>query len=564
MKELTERFFKWLAESNIVVEPFKNNQFLLPKFGKILLIAPKAEYIVDKSCCLNLDDQETIIVEAGEIDFLVFEFGQRFYYSSIRTYKDEFNEIKYKSEFNDLKFVGECNDPFSDIDFVHLGIHTEYELLNGSHNSANWIKKTKFLKQKAVGICDLNTLAGTLGHQLACKKEGLKSILGQSISVAHKYDEALKIQSLYEIKLYVKDQIGWQNILQINKAINVDFNGFIPESLLLERGEGLICVISKESYFNYIIDEELEAFDFITRFTDCFGMLYYQIDTVEFYDDNDDVKYLQKIKKYLNNYREFLQPVLINDSYYLEREMFQLKEYLNKVDRKVRQYSEEQHYKTLGESYEKLSKLFPDSVNVYFEDLFNEMIENTLNISKQCNFEIEVGNPKLPRYEFAVNQTNVELFYELIEMGVAKKLMQKENLDEYIERITTECDVIVGAGFVDYFLILWDVVKWSKGEGIYVGTGRGCFIPETKVTMQDGSQKQINEINKGDFVKNHYLQKGTEVVDIFKYDVNEKIVELEFENFNIKCTIDHKFLTKNRGWVEAQHLTELDDIFEVS
>jgi len=477
MEHLT-RFLKWCEQNFIEIQSEDKNQFLVPKFGKILLIAPKDDYIVDKDCCLNLDTSELLIIDSQisikdehAIKFLVFEFGHRFYYNKIIAYKDEFNDIKYQADFNDFKLIGVCTDPFIEQPFVHLGIHTEYELLNGSHHSSDWLRKTKFLEQKASGICDLNTLAGTLAHQMACGKDKIKSILGMTASIAYNYNPAVAIQSLYELKLYAKDFTGWQNLLQINKAINVDYNGFIPEEVLLKHGKGIIAVISRESYFNKNINDEDFCIRMLTFYIDCFDDLYYQIDSVEFYDDNDDIKYLSCVKTYLNKYREFIKPVLINDSYYIEQEMFQLKEYLNKVAGKAVSYSENQHYKTLSESFYQLYQLFPDKP--YFFTLFDEMVANTVVISEQCNFEIETGKHKLPRYEFSGTQTNEELFFDLIEAGIAKKLATKENIDEYMERVGIECEVIVGAGFVDYFLILWDIVSWAKQSGIYVGTGRG-------------------------------------------------------------------------------------------
>lgn len=480
MEQLT-RFQNWCEQNNILIQSEDNNQFLVPKFGKILLIAGKDEYIVDADCCLNLNASEVSIIELqisvrpeNAIKYLVFEFGQRFYYNKLVPWKDEWNNIKYQADFNDFKLIGECIDPFIEQPFVHLGVHTEYDLLNGSHASTDWLKKTKFLGQKALAICDLNTLAGTLAHQLACKKADIKSILGMTVSIAHSYDPEVKIQSLYEMKLYVKDFTGWQNLLQINKAINVDYMGFVPEEVLLQHSKGLIAVISKESLFNKISQDVDRCTVFLYNYMAHFDSVYYQIDTVEFYDDNADLNYLSSLKTYLNEYRQYVKPVLINDSYYIEQEMFQLKEWLNQLAGKTSDYSENQHYKTLGESFQQLLPLFPNAE--YFDELFNEMVANTVVIADQCNFEIETGKHKLPRYEWSKDQTNEELFFELIEKGIQLKLSNKEDIDRYMERIAIECEVIVGAGFIDYFLILWDIVDWAKTKAkptISVGTGRG-------------------------------------------------------------------------------------------
>jgi hypothetical protein len=93
-----------------------------------------------------------------------------------------------------------------------------------------------------------------------------------------------------------------------------------------------------------------------------------------------------------------------------------------------------------------------------------------------------------------------------------------------------------------------------------VGQGRGCFLPGSKVKMEDRTFKNIEDIKIGDKVLNYFFD-SSNVENVFKYDVKEEIVELDFDNGQkIKCTKDHKFLTKNRGWVKADKLTEFDNI----
>ena len=100
-------------------------------------------------------------------------------------------------------------------------------------------------------------------------------------------------------------------------------------------------------------------------------------------------------------------------------------------------------------------------------------------------------------------------------------------------------------------------------EELFVGNGRGCFLPNTRVKMSDQLYSPIQNIQIGESVIDAYGKKQ-EVIDILSYDCNEEIIQLEFENGKIiSCTKDHKFLTKNRGWVAAEHLEEVDDVVEV-
>lgn len=461
-------FDTWCRENNIFIGEINKQIFIIDE--KRYFLKEYQDVVIDEDCCLNMTDEEIEYIKENA-DFIVFEFGKRFYYTKLEEWKDEFNDIKYKANFDDFKYIGQCIDEYSEMfKFIHLGVHSEYELLNGSHNSSLWCKKAKFLNHKSIGIVDKKTLAGTLSHQLSCQKEGIKSILGTTAVVAYDFKDGTDLQTTYECKLYAMNEVGWQNMLQINKFMNVDFNGYIPEEILIELSDGLIFVFSKESLLNKVKSVK-DGIKHIKMIKNHFQFCFYQIDSVEFYDDQTDVKYLNSIKQYLNNFRDLLPPILINDSYYIDKEMFQLKEYLNKVDRKVYDYSENEYYKTVSESYEVLSKLFKDED--YFIELFYEMCENTLVVDELCNYNIETGNHKLPKYEFVSDKTNEELFMSIIEDGIEKKLLDKENIDDYITRIETEYKVIINSGFVDYFLILWDIVKWAKSQGIYVGPGRG-------------------------------------------------------------------------------------------
>jgi DNA polymerase-3 subunit alpha len=143
------------------------------------------------------------------------------------------------------------------------------------------------------------------------------------------------------------------------------------------------------------------------------------------------------------------------------------------------------------------------------------------------------------------------------------KQIPEENQSIYVDRIKYELSVLQGAGLSSYFLIVQDIVNYVRKNNWLPGPGRGCFVPDTNVKMYDGTTKKIYQINIGDIIIDAYGN-PQEVYDTLQYDINEDIIELIFENEKtIRCTKDHKFLTKNRGWVEAQHLSNIDDIVEV-
>jgi DNA polymerase-3 subunit alpha len=473
--EFIDTFLLWCNENFLHLKPVEDFVFELEGIeGNFLLIQPKETgKILDKDCCFVLDNDELALLNSEKIANIIFEFGGRFYYCKPKQYEND-GEVGYEADFQDFKYIGK-NTTQLDLPFIHLGIHSEYELLNGAHHAKLWAQKAEFLNQVAIGICDKDTLAGVLSMQLECSKKKIKSIIGETISVAINYDPKKSVQNISELKLYVMNDEGWQNLLQINKAINVDFDGFIPEEVLLkEVRKGLIAVISTNHHLNSTIGSKA-AEVVINEYGNKFEHLYWQIDTVEFYDNKIDIDHLNKLKRYFDEHQHLVEPVMINDSYYLDKEMYPLKERMNTIDHKAYPYSEDQYFKNIDEVHNEFSKLFSDT-DKYF-DLLMRMTENTIKIAGLCSFEINVGEYKLPKYEFVEGMSNEDFLTERISDGFTKKIRKYnddvELLKVYNERVKIEMKVIYDAGFVDYFLILWDVVAWAKENGIYVGTGRG-------------------------------------------------------------------------------------------
>jgi DNA polymerase III alpha subunit len=179
-------------------------------------------------------------------------------------------------------------------------------------------------------------------------------------------------------------------------------------------------------------------------------------------------------------------------------------------------------------------------------------------IDKISSFKI-TGPPKLPHFkceggEVAYLRAMVDKAFEDY-----KKKLKPEMIPVYENRITYEMKVIEMANLAGYFLIVQDFVAKARSDGQLCAVGRGCFTPETRVKMSNGLYMPISCISIGDEVFDAYGDVQT-VYDVLTYDIEEDILELTFENGKIiRCTKDHKFLTE-RGWVEAQHLTEEDDI----
>jgi DNA polymerase-3 subunit alpha len=467
MKELKD----WIEQKSIKCT-IEKNVLDVQDFGKLVFIEEKEGKVISSDFSFILTEDEFYRISEDDIKYILFKWGDKFYYSEKKIRKDEYNEDIFVPEFKDFINIGVYVSEL-DIDFVHLGVHTGYELLNGSAEPEYWISKASFLNQKCIGLSDKNTLAATLPFQLACKKKGIKSVLGQTVSVAYDFDSSDEHHSLFDLKLFVKNEQGWRNLLRIGKAINVEYDKFIPEDELFEFVDGIICVIPLDSYFNHNITSE-SANKILKKYKKYFKKdLYYQIDSVEFEDDSVDMQHLSNMRFYIDNFSDVLKPVMINDSYYIEKTDYKIKSILNQVDRKTRLSSKDQYYKTVDQALDKILPLFSKNPEKF--DVILESVSNTVVIAESCDYSIDTGNHKLPKFEHPDSES---LYHELLDKGFQKKVIDKFHDDEdkiisYYKRLEEENSVIVGAGFVDYFLMLWDVVEWCKTQNILVGPGRG-------------------------------------------------------------------------------------------
>jgi DNA polymerase III alpha subunit len=190
-------------------------------------------------------------------------------------------------------------------------------------------------------------------------------------------------------------------------------------------------------------------------------------------------------------------------------------------------------------------------------DVLIESLNNTLELAKKIDTWDWDSKEKLPKLEFE-GQTSYERMVDMTREGWQRKA-QDDWGDEYVKRVKYELGVVRKTEMADYFIIVADYIQWAKNNGVVVGAGRGCFLPTNKVQLVDKSEKNIEDVIVGERIANKFWGES-KVEDHFVYDIDEDVIELTFENRTITCTIDHKFLTRNRGWVKAIDLTDEDEI----
>ncbi|MCP9547567.1 PHP domain-containing protein [Segatella copri] len=394
-----------------------------------------------------------------EIFYIVFKFGDNWYYYDTR------KEFK----FNVLKYIGTRKKCEHDQPFVNLGVHTPYELLNGSFSIGDWVKKTKYLGQKAIGICDYNTMAGALVLQKECLSAGISPVFGYSLTFTDGVDKV-------GAKIYCQTQNGLQNLLRIQKAINVDSTDKIIDLVeLLNRGEGNIIVFDKYSsvWLHGIGDK-------INKFLDSFDDCYYQLDLSEFKAERIDIRVLESTKYYFDNLYDngTVPPVLISDCYYLDKDDAKNKIILNKIaEGAAHEQSDDQYFKDLDEHWVTFEPLFDKDEWEDIEDIFNYACENTVVIADGAKALFETDRNFMPQYDMTDKEKERwgdrhSMFLGLLKEGF-DKLVPEEKKEVYKKRLEHEIYVLEATNNVDYMLVQYDTVNWARENGILVGCGRG-------------------------------------------------------------------------------------------
>ena len=446
-------------------------------------------------------------------DYFAFCFGGQFYYIK--------NKDLDSPKIHILRYLGQYEVDNSD--FVHLGIHSTYSLLQGCQKIDTYVEKAKYLNMKALGICEKHTLNSCIKFQDTCKNNGIKPIIGEEIKV--------KIDDIYNFKLYVKNKEGWQNLINISNIINVfqkqEEKDYILFADLCDYLKGLIVILPNNFPF--------DKFAFKLKKFDC----YYQIDTIEFLNQNHYFEYLTNIKEYLNSEWSIkYPPVLISDSYYLDEEDKYLQDVVKKIgDIKEFEFaSVSQHFKSIEEHIEIFSKFWKGK-DEEFDEFFGTAIENTCKIADKCDFEIKFEKLHIPdaiideedknivsNQSGEIIKTNLDFFEQLIRNRMNK--LGFSGIDKYEERVKEEYNVIVGAGLEEYFLIIWDILNWCKKNNILTGLSRGSAAGSFIMYLMD-----IVKINPFDYdlLFSRFLNAGR-VAQVYEQLEFEDGSKTEFES----------------------------------
>lgn len=355
--------------------------------------------------------------------------------------------------------------------FVHLHVHTQYSLLDGAARIDELVARAKALGQDALAVTDHGVMYGVIDFYKACRKAGVKPILGMEAYVAPRSmrdREGAQDREYAHLILLAKDETGYRNLMLLSSEAFI--HGFyykprIDYDLLEAHAEGLVCLSA-------CLAGDIPQALLHGRYDDAkrLGERLHRMFGDDFYIElqNHGLPEQQRILPGLRRLAAELgvKTVATNDVHYVAREDAEAQDVLlciqtqRFVDEPNRMRMEAEEF--FLKSGDEMAAALPDDAGA---------LATTREIADKCNVEIAFGVRRLPQYTAPDGQDNEAYLRRLCAEGMAQKLGGGDAAAQ--ERLDYELGVITRMGFVDYYLIVWDFIHFAKTHGIVVGPGRG-------------------------------------------------------------------------------------------
>ena len=359
------------------------------------------------------------------------------------------------------------------MEFAHLHVHTEYSLLDGSNKIKEYVARVKELGMDSAAITDHGVMYGVIDFYRAAKEAGINPILGCEVYVApgSRFDREIGSgeDRYYHLVLLAENNKGYSNLMKIVSKGFVDGFYYKPRvdlEVLTQYHEGIIalsaCLAGEVArYLGRGMYEDAKAA--ALRYQDIFGKGNFFLEL----QDHGIPEQQMVNQQLLRMHQETgIDLVATNDVHYTMAEdagphdiLLCLQTGKKLADEDRMRYEGGQYY---VKSAQEMAKLFPYAL---------EALENTEKIARRCHVEIEFGVTKLPKYDVPEGYTSWEYLNKLCFEGLER--LYQPVTQELRERLEYELSTIKNMGYVDYFLIVWDFIKYARDHDIMVGPGRG-------------------------------------------------------------------------------------------
>lgn len=357
--------------------------------------------------------------------------------------------------------------------FAHLHVHTEFSLLDGSNKIKEYVSRVKELGMNSAAITDHGVMYGVIDFYREAKKQGINPILGCEVYVApnSRFDREITggDDRYYHLVLLAENEEGYANLTKIVSKGFVEgyyYKPRVDKELLRKYHKGIIalsaCLAGEVARF---LTKGLyeEAKKTALEYQEIFGEGNFFL---ELQDHGIPEQGLVNQQLFKMSEETGIELVATNDIHYTYAEDAKPHDILLCIqtgkklsDENRMRYDGGQYY---VKSEEEMLHLFPYA---------KQALENTQKIADRCHVEIEFGVTKLPKYDVPDGYTSWEYLQKLCYEGLEKRYGDPS--EELKERLSYELETIHQMGYVDYFLIVWDFIKYAKDHGISVGPGRG-------------------------------------------------------------------------------------------
>ncbi|HWB60675.1 MAG TPA: DNA polymerase III subunit alpha [Chthoniobacteraceae bacterium] len=360
-------------------------------------------------------------------------------------------------------------------DFVHLHLHSEYSTLDGAVRIPELMKKAKEFGMPAVALTDHGNMFGAIEFYQEAVKQGIKPIIGCEIYMApgKLTDRAATSgrDAAYHFTLLARDDEGYHNLVKLVSIAHLDgmyYKPRIDKEVLAKYSRGLIGLsgcLKGEINMHIQADQLDKARRSVAEYKEILGAENFFLEL-----HSHGIEAQRKCNNVLPILaREFgLELVAANDVHVLEKSQHEAHDVMicigtgsNVSDEKRMHYVPELYFKSADE----MKALFPE---------YPEAIANTVKIAERCNLKLEFGKAKYPAFQNPPGMTSEEHMRKICQEGLHKRYGARVETEPALQqRLDYELSVLIKTGFIDYFLIVWDFIKWAKDKGIPVGPGRG-------------------------------------------------------------------------------------------
>ena len=357
--------------------------------------------------------------------------------------------------------------PISDNRFTHLHIHTEYSMLDGISRIPQLVAQAKEMGMDSLAITDHGSMYGVVDFYLACKEAGIKPIIGCEVYVAKgsRFDKSPNERSPYHLVLLARNNEGYRNLMQLVTRAHVDgfhYRPRIDRELLEQNSAGLIALSGCASgeVPRLIVEGNLDEAAKVARwYKDVFGNGY-------FFElqHHEHVEQLPEINQGLVTLSSQLDIPLVvtNDAHYVKQAEAPLQDVYICIQTNTT-VQDEKRLRMEDESYYvksplEMAELFPD---------FPEALSNTNLIADMCDVELNFDQTHLPKYPVPGDASADEYLAQLCWDGFKQRYPSAQ--DEAVKRLEYELEVIKHTSFANYFLVVWDIIKFVRKSEILYG-----------------------------------------------------------------------------------------------